>query len=72
MADFKRFISTQVELAQAELEGLLLLQPDETREGVVPVFQLRELKDNPAKNRKGWSFLRDERNREVLREDGDR
>jgi hypothetical protein len=72
MGDFKRFVSTQVELAQAELERLLLLHPDETREGVVPVFRLRELKDNPAENRKGWSFLRDGRNREVLREDGDR
>ena len=66
MFDFKGFVRTQVELAQSELERLFLLHEDEKREDVILAFELRDLKDNPAENEKGWSFLKDARNEHVL------
>ena len=66
MNSFKDFIRTEVELIQAQLEGLLLLYADECKEDTVPSFVLRRLKDNPAANARSWSFLVDPRNREEL------
>jgi hypothetical protein len=66
MADFKSFVRIQVELAQAELEQLFLLHDEERREDVIPTFELRQLKDDPTKDAKGWSFLEDPRNKGIL------
>jgi hypothetical protein len=62
MAQLKVFVSTQVELAQAQLQELLLIHPDEVRESVVPALSLHSLKDDPTISRNGWSFLQDPRN----------
>ena len=66
MFNFKAFVATQVALAQAELEQLFLLHDDEGREDVIPAFELRNLKDDPTQNSKGWSFIEDSRNQTVL------
>jgi hypothetical protein len=56
------FIRDQVELGQSQLEQLLLIQPDEARDRVVPEINLRELRDDPTNKEAGWSFRKDERN----------
>lgn len=66
IADFKRFISMQVELAQSELEQLFLIHDDEERGDVIPTFEMRELKDDPTEITRGWSFCKDPRNKDVL------
>jgi hypothetical protein len=66
MVDFKAFVATQVALAQAELDQLFLLHDDERREDIIPAFELRNLKDDPTQNSKGWSFIEDPRNQTVL------
>jgi hypothetical protein len=66
MAGFKGFVRTEVALAQSELEQLFLLHDDEMREDVIPAFELRNLKDDPTQNSKGWSFIEDSRNQNVL------
>ncbi|KAJ8117730.1 hypothetical protein OPT61_g1155 [Boeremia exigua] len=68
IADFKKFVATQVALAQSELEQLFLIHSDETREDVIPAFKLRDLKDDPTESAKGWSFCKDVRNKDVLPE----
>jgi Orsellinic acid/F9775 biosynthesis cluster protein D len=62
MAQLKLFASTQVELAQAQSQELLLIHPDEVREDVVPALSLHSLKDDPTISQNGWSFLQDPRN----------
>lgn len=62
MTAFKRFVSQQVELAQAQLHELLLINQEETREAAVPKVSLRSLKDDPTINTLGWSFIKDTRN----------
>lgn len=47
MAQLRRFMRKQLDLAQAQLEEILLLHPNEGREGVVPALCLADLKDNP-------------------------
>jgi len=59
-----------VERAQRALEDLLLLHPEERREGVVPSVSLHRLKDDHSNNQKGWNFLEDPRIADQLR-DGD-
>ncbi|CAN9210663.1 hypothetical protein AA0121_g11547 [Alternaria tenuissima] len=68
IADFKKFVATQVELAQSGLEQLFLIHSDEEREDVIPTFELRDLKDDPTESAKGWSFCNDPRNKHVLPE----
>ena len=68
IADFKKFVATQVTLAQSELEQLFLIHGDEKREDVIPAFELRDLKDDPTESAKGWSFCKDPRNKDVLPE----
>jgi len=38
------------------------VNPEESREDVVPTLVLRSLKDDPSANEPGWSFLKDSRN----------
>jgi hypothetical protein len=62
MTTFRRFVSHQVEIAQSQLHELLLVNPEENREDVVPTLALRDLKDDPTVSEAGWSFLKDSRN----------
>jgi hypothetical protein len=39
-----------------------LINPEESREDVVPCLALRTLKDDPTASEPGWSFLKDSRN----------
>jgi hypothetical protein len=57
MSSLGDFVRKQVELAQAELEDLLLIHPDEDRADVLPSLVLRDLKDDPSISRRDWSFL---------------
>jgi hypothetical protein len=66
MGGFRRFVRTQVSLAQAELAWLFLLHEEEVREEVVPALALHQLHDNPTNNQRGWNFLYDPRNRALL------
>jgi hypothetical protein len=62
MQALRWFMRDQVELGQCLLEQLLLIQPGEARDRVVPEINLRELRDDPTIKEAGWSFLKDERN----------
>ncbi|KAK7177672.1 hypothetical protein PSPO01_16282 [Paraphaeosphaeria sporulosa] len=62
MDALRKFVASQVLKAQQELEGLLLLHPDEARDDVVPHVLLHRLQDNHGNERKGWNFLQDQRN----------
>jgi hypothetical protein len=56
---FKRFVSQQVEMAQAQLHELLLINQEEARKAVVLEMNLRSLKNDPTINTLGWSFIKD-------------
>ena len=71
MDALKDFIAAQVREAQQQLEGLLLLHPDESREDVVPKLPLHRLQDNHANTQQGWNFLKDPRNEAVLEPGGE-
>jgi hypothetical protein len=62
MFTLKQFIRHQVNLAQDQLEGLLLLGEEEVRGDVVPEVRLPDLKDDSSLGRLGQSFLTDPRN----------
>jgi hypothetical protein len=62
MTKLQNFIRHQVSLAQSQLEDLLLIHPDEAREDIVPTLILRDLRDDPTNNMRGWSFMDDPRN----------
>jgi hypothetical protein len=62
MTALRKFISHEVEIAQSQLHELLLVNPEENREDVVPALALRTLKDDPTVTKPGWSFLKDPRN----------
>ena len=68
----KDFVAAQVREAQQQLEGLLLLHPDKSREDVVPKLHLHRLQDNHANTQQGWNFLKDPRNEAVLEAGGER
>jgi hypothetical protein len=72
MDALRKFIAVQVDKAQKELEGLLLLHPDEARDDVVPQVLLYRLQDNHSNEKKGWNFLQDQRNAGQLQQGGDR
>ncbi|KAJ5215756.1 uncharacterized protein N7498_002163 [Penicillium cinerascens] len=72
MTDFQRFARTRVTLAQSDLEQLFLLHEDEERETVVPLLSLHQLQDNLTHNQRGWNFLHDRRNRDILTVNGER
>jgi hypothetical protein len=63
---FKRFAIEQVHVTQQSLEALFLLDTDETRAEVVPRIALDRLRDDPTNTTRGWSFLKDRRNAEIL------
>lgn len=52
VADPKKFVATQVALAQSELEWLFLVHDDEVRGDVIPAFELRGLLDDPTESAK--------------------
>jgi hypothetical protein len=62
MTALKRFVAHGVEMCQTQLHELLLVNPEEDREDVVPALNLRALKDDPTASQPGWSFLKDSRN----------
>jgi hypothetical protein len=62
MTGLRQFIHYQVNQAQDQLQALLLIHAGETREDVVPVLQLQDLRDDPSLSRLGQSFLTDPRN----------
>jgi hypothetical protein len=72
MDALRKFIAVQVDKAQKELEGLLLLHPDEARDDVVPQVLLYRLHDNHSNEKKGWNFLQDQRNADQLQQGGNR
>ncbi|KAJ5654956.1 hypothetical protein N7490_001959 [Penicillium lividum] len=72
MEGLQRFVRTQVEIAQYELERLFLLGEDEQRADVVPNLPLHQLTDDPVNNQRGWNFLKDKRNRAILSTTGER
>lgn len=57
MTGFRRFIRTEMELAQADLEELFLIHEQEAREDIIPALRLAQLQDDPTKNTRDWSFL---------------
>ena len=72
MDALRKFIAVQVDKAQQELEHLLLLHPEETRDDVVPPVHLHRLQDDHSNGQKGWNFTRDQRNADQFRDVGDR
>jgi hypothetical protein len=72
MDALRKFIAVQVDKAQKELEGLLLLHPDEARDDIVPQVCLYRLQDNHSNEKKGWNFLQDQRNADQLQQGGER
>jgi hypothetical protein len=66
MGDLRDFVAMQVNLAQRELNGLLMLHPEERTCEAIPLLRLYKLEDNHANNQGGCSFLKDFRNAEVL------
>jgi hypothetical protein len=56
MSGLKQFARWQVEAAQEQLQKRLLIHD------IVPMLRLQDLKDNPALNQVGQSFLTDPRN----------
>jgi len=62
MTALRCFVLAQVEVNQSQLHELLLVNPEENREDVVPALTLRALKDDPTISEPGWSFLQDTRN----------
>ncbi|KAF9882574.1 hypothetical protein FE257_006756 [Aspergillus nanangensis] len=72
MSGLRRFVAKQVELAQAQLEGLFLLHEEEVREKTIPRLTLHELRDDPTNNQRGWNFLKDPRTRAALPTTGER
>jgi hypothetical protein len=67
MGGLRDFVAAQVQLAQKELNALLMLHPEESRSEVIPPLWMYKLEDNHANNQAGWSFLKDARNAEVLK-----
>lgn len=72
MDSLTKFIRTQVELAQYELERLFLLDEDESRANNIPELPLHQLTDDPVNNQRGWNFLKHRKNRQVLPTTGER
>ncbi|KAL5373648.1 hypothetical protein PMIN06_012450 [Paraphaeosphaeria minitans] len=68
MAGLKRFVAVQVDLAQSDLEQLLLVHGDEKGEDMIPTFELCDLKDDPTECAKGWTFWKGPRNKDLLPE----
>lgn len=66
MTQFKLFVADMVRTGQELLTRLFMLHPDEQREDVVPQLRLLRIKDNAAENDRGWSFLKDPRNKSEL------
>jgi hypothetical protein len=62
MDALRKFIAVQVDKAQQELEGLLLLHSDEARDTVILQLFLFRLHDSHSNENKGWNFLQDQRN----------
>ena len=52
------FVCDQLGKAQAQLEKLLLVHPQETREDLDIRFWIHRVVDDPSENQKGWSYLR--------------
>jgi hypothetical protein len=71
MDSFRGLVRSLVARAQRDLEDLLLLHPEERREDVVPTVTLHRLTDDHSNSQKGWSFLKDSRNADQLREGHD-
>src|ERR1700733_8227179 len=69
MTRIRDFVRRQVELAQAQLQDLLLLHPDKAREDVVPELILRDVRDDPTIQKRAWSFLDDPRNQALQGKD---
>jgi hypothetical protein len=63
---FKRFAMEQVHATQQSLEALFLLDADESRAEVIPRLALDRLRDDPTNVTRGWSFLKDRRNTDIL------
>ena len=57
MDALRNFVREQVEKAQAQLERLLRIHPEETREGMDIRVWIHRVVDDPTENQKGWSFL---------------
>jgi len=59
MTGLRQFMRHQVNQAQDQLQALLLIHAEETREDVVPVLRLQDLRDDPSLSQLGQSFLTD-------------
>jgi hypothetical protein len=59
---FRDFARDQVGKAQAQLERLLMLHPNENRNDLGLEFWMHRVTDNAAENARDWSFLQDLRN----------
>lgn len=62
MSALRDFVHDQLEKVQAQLEKLLLLHPQETREDLDIRFWIHRVVDDLTENQKGWSFLRHPQN----------
>ena len=57
MSQLSDFVRKQIAKAQDQLEALLLLHPEETRQQLGIRFWMHRLVDSAVENRKGWNFL---------------
>lgn len=62
MTCLREFIRRQVGKAQTQLEELLLLHPQESRESLGVAFRMHQVTDNASESQCGWNFLESARN----------
>ena len=63
MLRLRDFVRIEVHKAQTQLEELLLLHPDESREDLGVDFRMHRVTDNASESRQQWNFLQLELNR---------
>ncbi|GAB7336608.1 hypothetical protein MBLNU13_g10306t2 [Cladosporium sp. NU13] len=62
MVSLREFVSAQVRKAQSQLEGLLLLHPQQRRNDLGVDFWMHRVADDASNSSCSWNFLRLERN----------
>ncbi|KAK5710462.1 hypothetical protein LTR15_012952 [Elasticomyces elasticus] len=59
---FRDVVGKQVAMAQEQLEGLLLMHPQEKRDDLDLGFRMHRIVDDTSENRKDWNFLQHPQN----------
>lgn len=63
MTRLREFVCMQVQKAQSQLEGLLLLYPHQRHEDLGIDFRMHRVADDASDSSCNWNFLRSERNK---------